>query len=287
MEQTNQTNVVHPEQEIENSLTAPSDRNPDRSYKPNQGHRNLSEEEVENAMKSLDNKKFVNKFLKVERRYADPVEPMQRIGLISFVPAKGATPNEKGIYGFAKLRGNYPTDQEASERSEFLIRNVDSYHQIYHAYVGRPFPLTLSSDFSAETSEIDIRNSMVESVSASIKGKKQDERKQIQEIEEREKKLKEDTSKEENDPVDHYTTLRVKKAQITWTYLETKKKLDEMKDIIIKTRNEIEEIDAKDKSYSEKYFKKYCDARAESGLDNSKTQETFMKFLVEDVDLGF
>ena len=31
---------------------------------------------------------------------------MQRIGLLSFVPAKGATPNSKGIYGFAKMRGN-------------------------------------------------------------------------------------------------------------------------------------------------------------------------------------
>lgn len=281
-----QKSVVHPEQEIENSLTAPSDRNPDRSYKPNQGHRKLTEEEVESAMISLDNRNYVKKFLKVERRYADPVEPMQKIGLFSFVPAKGATPNEKGIYGFAKIRGNYPTDQEASEKAEFLIRNVDSYHQIYHTYVGRPFPLTISSDFSGETSEIDIRKSMAESVSASIKGKKDDERKQIQEIEEREKKLKEDVSKDD-DPVDYYTTLRVKKAQITWTYLETQKKMEEMKNTIIKTRDEIKKMDDKDKSYSENYFEKYCKARAESGLDNSTNQETFMKFLVEDVDLGF
>lgn len=274
-------------QEIENSLTAPSDRNPDRSYKPNQGHPALSEEEVANALGELDNRSFVKKFLRVERRYADPVEPMQRIGLVSFVPAKGATPNEKGIYGFAKLRGNYPTDQEASERAEFLIRTVDSYHQIYHAYVGRPFPLTISSDYSSETSEIDIRKSMTESVSASIRGKKSDERQQIKEIEERENKLKEESKKEEDDPVEFYTTLRVKKAQITWTYLETQKKLDEMKDIIIKTRDQIVEMDKEDKTYAENYFKKYCDARSDSGLDNSANQDTFMKFLVEDVDLGF
>ncbi len=273
---------THPEHEIENSLTAPSDRDPDRTYKPNQGQRQLSETEVENAVEALDDNNYVKTFLRVERRYADPVDPMQRIGLISFVPAKGATPNDKGIFGFAKLRGNYPTDTEASERAEFIIRTTDSYHKIFHAYVGRPFPLTTSSDFSGETQEIDIRKSMSESISASIKASKKDEQQIAREIESREKELLEESKKEEQDPIDHYTTLRVKKAQITWTYLETEKKLQEMKDIIIKTRDEIAVMEAEDESYAKNYYKKYCDAREGAGLDNSNNQDTFMKFLVED-----
>ena len=273
---------THPEWEVENSLTAPSDRDPARTYKPNQGHRQLSEKEVEHAMEKLDDNNYVRKFLSVERRYADPVEPMQRIGLVSFVPAKGSTPNEKGIYGFAKLRGNYATDREASERAETLIRTTDSYHKIFHAYVGRPFPLTTSSDFSGETREIDIRKSMSESVSNSIKSKKKEERQVVKEIENREKELLEESKKEEEDPLDYYTTLRVKKAQITWTYLETEKKLQEMKDIITKTREEIEAMEAKDDSYAKQYYKKYCDAREGAGLNNSPNQDTFMKFLVED-----
>lgn len=279
--------LVHPEWEKENSLTAPSDRDPARTYQPNQGHPPLSEEDVVNAMSDLNNNTFVKKFLRVERRYADPVDPMQRIGLISFVPAKGATPNEKGIYGFAKLRGNYPTDAEASERAEFLIRNTDSYHQIYHAYVGRPFPCTISSDYSEETSEIDLRKAMTESVSASIKQKKNDERREIKEIEDREKQLLAEAKQEEEDPLDFYITLRVKKAQVTWTYLETQKKLDEMKATIIKTREQIEKMEGESEEYAKNYFKKYCDARSESGLDNSTNQDTFMKFLVEDVKLDF
>lgn len=274
--------VTHPEHEIENSLTAPSDRDPARTYKPNQGHRQLTEPEVKNAMTALNDNNYVKKFLRVERRYADPVEPMQRIGLISFVPAKGATPNENGIFGFAKLRGNYPTDTEASERAESLIRTTDSYHKIFHTYVGRPFPLTTSSDFSGETREIDIRKSMSESVSASIKAKKKDERQIVKEIENKEKELLEESKREDKDPLEHYTTLRVKKAQITWTYLETEKKLQEMKDIIIKTREEIAAMEAKDESYAKEYYKKYCDAREGAGLNNSPNQDTFMKFLVED-----
>ena len=277
----------HIEWEQENSLTSPSDRDPAKTYKLVDGIPALSEEEVRNAMGELNNNKFVKKFPKVERRYADPVEPMQRIGLFSFVPAKGATPNEKGVYGFAKLRGNYPTEQESNERAEFLIRNVDSYHQIYHAYVGRPFPCTMSSKYSNDTSEIDLKKEMTESVSNSIKQKKKTESQQIKEIEEREKELLDEAKKDGEDPIDFYTTLRVKKAQVTWTYLETQKKMDQMKETIIKTRAEIEKMESENDVYAKEYFKKYCDARSKSGLDNATHQDTFMKFLVEDVTLDF
>jgi hypothetical protein len=278
---------IHEEHSVENSLTSPLDRDPARTYKPNQGHPALSEDDVKNAMDALDNNKFIRKFLKVERRYADPVEPMQRIGLFSWVPAKGATPDENGFYGMVKLRGNYPTDQEASERAETLIRTVDSYHQIYHAYVGRPMPCTTSSDFSESANEVDLRKAMTQAVSSSIKNKKKTESQQIREIEDREKELLTESKKEDEDPVDFYTTLRVKKAQVTWTYLETQKKMEEMKNIIIKTREQIEELEKEDSKYKEEYFKKYCDARAESGLSNSTNDNTFMKFLVEDVKLDF
>jgi hypothetical protein len=278
---------THPEWDKENSLTSPSDRDPARTYEPNQGHPPISEDDVITAMSSLNNNQFVKKFLRVERKYADPVEPMQRIGLISFVPAKGATPNDKGVYGFAKIRGNYPNDSEASERAEFLIRNSDSYHQIYHAYVGRPFPCTISSNYSEETSEIDLRKSMTESVSASIKDKKNTERREIKEIEDREHQLLEEAKQEEEEPIEFYTTLRVKKAQVTWTYLETQKKLDEMKETIIKTREQLAVMEKESDIYEKNYFKKYCDARAESGLDNTSNQDTFMKFLVEDCQLPF
>ena len=65
-------------------------------------------------------------------------------------------------------------------------------------------------------------------------------------------------------------------------YLETEKKLEEIKDIIIKTRQEIENMEKDDDSYAKEYFKKYCEARKGAGLDNSNNQETFMKFLVDD-----
>lgn len=278
----------HPEWERENTLTTPADRDPTKTFRGDQSSPALTEDQVNMAIKALDNTSFVDKFPKIERRYADPVIQLQQIGLISWVPAKGAKPNEQGVYGFAKLRGNFGTELEASEKAESLIRNVDSYHQIYHTYVGRPFPLTNNPKYVSDTTEVDIRKGTTESISNNIKNKKDEEQRITDEIKDREEMLLKDTTKkEEDDPYELYTTLRVKKAQISWTYLETKKKLDEMKDIIIKTRGEIDDLDAKSDDYKKTYYEKYMEARRQSGLSDKQHEDNFIKFMVEDADLGF
>ena len=189
----------HPEWEKENSLTSPSDRDLDNKWRPDQGKPVLTNEETEQAMKVLNNTDFIKKFPSVDRTYADPAIPMQNIALISFTPAKGATPNESGVFGFAKIRGTYATEVEAEQRAEFLIRNVDSYHQLYHLYVGRPFPITFSSKYSAEMTEIDIRKETTKSISENIKEEKNKEQKTIKEIKEREQALLEESQKAKKD----------------------------------------------------------------------------------------
>ena len=277
----------HMDWEKENSLTAPDDRIRENKWRPEQGEPNLTENEVNNAMNELNNTSYVLKFPRVDRTYADPPPPLQSIGLISFTPAKGAQPNDNGVYGFAKLRGNYATVQEADQRAEFLIRNVDSYHQIYHTYVGRPFPITNNSKYVAETTEIDIRKEMTESISNDVKQKKMDEAKTVQEIKNREEALIADTKNEEVDPQDEYITLRVKKAQISWTYLEHVKKIKEIRGIILKTRSEIEKMEASNPEYRNKYYEKYMNARKDSGFKDTKAEieSNFLKFLVEDAFL--
>ena len=69
--------------------------------------------------------------------------------------------------------------------------------------MGRPFPITESSNYSAETTEIDIRKQTAESVSTNIKQKKKDEQKDISEIKLREQELFEETSRDEADPYDN------------------------------------------------------------------------------------
>ena len=279
---------THPEWEKENSLTSPSDRDRVNLWRPEQGSPELSNTEIEAAMTELNNKDFTNKFPRVDRTYADPPVPLQTYGLVSFVPARGATPNKNGVFGFAKLRGNYASELEASQKARDLVK-LDSYHQIYHTYVGRPFPITFSSKYSAETEEVDIRKETTSAVSQSIKDKKKEDEKIVAEIKQREENLLEESKKDEDDPYETYITLRVKKAQLSWTYLEHQKKMSEIKDIILKTRVDLEELDRDNPEFKNTYYEKYMKARVDAGITESdeEKQNNFMKFLVEDAVLDF
>ena len=273
----------------ESSLTTPSDRDTENKWKPDQSQPPLSNDESAEAMKELNNTSFVDKFPKVDRTYADPAIGLQNYSLFSFIPAKGATPNENGIYGFGKIRGSYATEMESSQRAEYLIRNVDSYHKIFTVYTGRPFPLTESSNYSSEVSEVDIRKDMTKNISHSIKDKKEEELKEIKEIQERETNLITESKREDVDPYDEYITQKVKSAQLQFTYLEHQKKMQEIKGIIIKTREVIKTLDEDHPTFKESYYQKYMDARREAGIseDAKDTQDNFIKFMVEDAVLDF
>jgi hypothetical protein len=288
--------IQHPEWEKENSLTSPLDRDKENRWRPEQGAAPLTDQEVVEAMKELNNTAFVKKFPSVDRTYADPPIPMQNIALLSFTPAKGAKPNENGVFGFAKVRGSYSTPIEADERAEFLIRNVDSYHQLYHLYVGRPFPITSSSKYSAETTEVDIRKETTKAISENIKQEKNKEQKTVTDMKEREEAMLAESDKARKDdgigdpdvdPYENYITLSVKKAQLSWTFLEHLKKLEEVRDIILKTRANLEKLDIEHPEFKNKYFEKYMDARKKSGLDEKvrDIQDNFIKYMVEDVSI--
>jgi uncharacterized coiled-coil DUF342 family protein len=170
-------------------------------------------------------------------------------------------------------------------KAEDLIRNVDSYHSIYNTYVGRPFPLSVSKKYVTDTTEIDIKKKVTEETSAEVKKKRDEERKIVKEIEERQQELLADVEKKEDDPYDVYTELMVKKAQLSWTYHQTLKKMDEMKASIIKAREEIGKMREENSDYHNQYMDKYMSARKKAGLpmdDNS-----FIKYMAEDLDLGF
>ena len=268
----------------DSSLTCPEERTGD--WKPGNGTTQLTDEETQNAVSELESKQLL--FPIRDRHLCDDPLQFQNIGLFSFVPCKGATPNDKGIYGFAKLRGNFNTEDEASQRAEKLIRTTDSYHKIFHTFVGKPFPITESSDFSAEAQNIDIRNEAQKATSTSIRQKRDDEISQIKEIERREQELKDDVAMEPEDidPLDRYITLKVKCAQLTWTYLEHLKKMAEVRDVLIKARKQTREMDEESSEYNEAYFEKYQQAREVSGLEtNVSSSDNFIRYMVEDVDL--
>lgn len=258
------------------SLVSPSDR----TNKPYQvkAVEPLPDDDVVKAMETL-NKDL--KFAQVDRYYADPNLPNQKIALVSFVPSKGATPDKDNIYGMMKVRGVFATEEEANERAEFLIRNVDSYHDVFHAYVGRPFPVTSSDGFSNELKTIDIRKKTTELISQDILSKKASEKKEMTDIQDREKNLLEESKRaaagEAPDPFDTYITTQVKRAQLAWTYHETLKKMDQMKVSYNSTAETIQELDKEHPDFIDRYKDQYMKARTESGIPED--HDSFIKYL--------
>jgi hypothetical protein len=289
----NTSSKTHPSWEKESSLTSPEDRTSTREkpWRPDQASRSLTEAEVDSAITQLVDSSITKRFPRVDRTFADPPPPNQTYGLISFVPAKGATPNPNGIYGFVKLRGNYPTEIEANQRCEFIIRNVDSYHNIQTCYVGRPVPVTIDPKYAAETSEIDIRKQTAESISADVKSRKEQDQKEMREIKAREEALLKESDKARanetvQDPYDTYITLRVKKAQLTWTYGEHIKKMAEIVPILARTRKEIEDLNKTYPDFKDTYFEKYRKAREDSGIKEApeSSRNSFIQYMVEDLE---
>tara|TARA_B100001248_G_C27328146_1_gene430065 strand:+ start:98 stop:943 length:846 start_codon:yes stop_codon:yes gene_type:complete len=243
----------------------------------------FSEEEV-TILKDKLNKDVRD--LQVDRYYADPNQHGQNICLVSFIPSTGATPDKDNIYGMMKVRGVYATEEEANERADFIIRNVDSYHEIFHCKVGRPFPITEDNEFASTVHAIDIRKKTTELISKDILSKKREEKEEMESIQKREQNLLEESKKaQEGEPMDifdEYITMNVKRAQLLWTYKETKEKLKQMKNSYIQSIDRIKEIDLENPNFKEEYKEKYMSARRDAGIPDEKN--SFVEYLGLDIE---
>lgn len=263
------------------SLRSPQDgRNEPRPVVRSLNAPPLTEEEMEVArgekIKSL-------KFPEIDRQYADPAIMNQTIALVSFIPSKNARPDEDNIYGMMKVRGVFATEDEANERAELLIRNYDSYHEIYHAYVGRPFPVTNAKGFEKEVQTIDIRKKTVKLISEDIMNKKRTEEAEVREMQEREQRLLDESKRAKEDlpedPYEVYIMEQVKRAQLLWTCKETIGKVKQMKDLIRATNESIHAKEEEHPEFLAQYKEKYMKARKDAGLEDKMDEESFIKFL--------
>lgn len=223
-----------------------------------------SEDEIEDAKKELINKSFTKmSFPKTVRVRRDPPLGQQNYHMFTFVPSKGARPDADGCYGVMKQRGTFPTPREAEEWGETLIRGTDSFHENMIGMVGSDFPLTVDSKYCLSTKEVDVRTKMDTVARDSIRSQRENDKKEMEEIQDRKRALLADTSeaKEEAvDDLDYYVTLRVKRANIRIMQEECEKKLKECSKILKKTTSEINKLDDTHPQYAKDYQAKYKSA---------------------------
>ncbi len=242
----------------------------------------LTEEQVKVAKTELVNKSFVSlTFPKVVKLRQDPPLAQQNYTLFTFVPSTQATPDKDGCFGVMKIRGTFPTPQEAEEWGENLIRNCDSYHENLIGYVGKDFPLTMDSKYCLSTKEVDIRTKMDNVARDNIRSHRQMEKKEMEEIQERQRQLLTDTSESKEDTVDdldYYVQLKTKVASVRMLQEECDKKMKDCGKIIKKAKAELNNLDDKFPEYQKEYADKYKLALEAIGGDtqNNKMLE-YMK----------
>ncbi len=272
--------------EITSSLTSPADRG---QYRLNPRVPPLTHEQTKAAVEDL----LVPEppYIPTERDYKDPQYSNQNFCLVSFVPAKGATPDKDGFFGFIKVRGVFATTEEASRRAEWLIQNSDSYHKIYTAHVGAPFPMVSDGHrFSKEDFEVESKEAANKTFKQSMREKDQAEKQERDEIKERESKLLETASDDfKEDPLDTYTMSQAKRAQLIWTYKRTVEKLPALRNSIRGVSKQLLELDNEYPEFYNQYYEKYMESRRQVGLTDEKVaeQDSFISYMGSDVKLDF
>ena len=256
----------------------------------NSERQDLSLEEGKQATNELLSKKFL--FPRSVKATNDPVVLGQEYGLFSFTPAQDVQPNKNGIYGVFKMRGNFSSVEESEKYAENLIRNHDSYNEIHVIRVGQCVPLSKKGELVEETVSIDLSKETDKIMSENVKEKRKQEKQEIKSIKQREENLLKENKEildglYEKEPLEEYIMLRVKKAQLMWTLVETRKRIDtEIIPAIKKVKSEIKEWNTKYPTFDQEYYERYMEARKSVGIENQDklNYSYFMNYLMDDND---
>ncbi len=236
----------------------------------------LTDSELESAVQELS----VNaKHPKVNRRFIDPpVTGEPQFALFSFIPTKGAKPDEHGFFGFAKIRGCYTTPDAAKDRAQDIIRDVDSTNSIFTCKVGLPIPVCSTRGDYEEVDEVDIRKKTEQTISDNVRAKRVQDQKEMDEIRDREEALKADVSAGP-DPQEDYITNRVKLANLKFVIAEHKKKREECEELLDKCISWLKEAKAENPEFEEQYMDRYMESRRKANIPDDASMGGFMDYM--------
>jgi hypothetical protein len=246
-------------------------------WEPQPYARKLTLEETKIACDDL----VVQSYPCVERGIQDPAIAQQNIALFSFYPAET---NDYGILGFAKVRGVFATEEEATTHSRQLIRKFDSANPIHQVRVGRPFPVCGGiTKLHKKVDKIVIDEELERAEGALMRKHLQKEHEIKKELDERVRNLEADVqSNGDEDPVERYNILRHKIVSVAILYEDYLNKIEKFKDVMIKTVKQMREMET---PHILENFERVYDERMESiGVDSEATPETkkihsYFKFL--------
>lgn len=244
----------------------------------------LTKAELKEARKDLIVDKFVrSRYLRAIRTRVDSPVSGQVYSVICFTPSNGASPDKDGCFGVLKVRGNYPTPQEADERAEHLVVS-DSINVNLISWVGREFPLCVDTGkYVTETKDVDIKSKLDTVAKESFKRNKEKEQKEIEEVKDRQKKLVEESEynpREDVTTLEHYTQNRQKYGDLKSRLVHAETKAAEYRELLEPCIAKIKELETKNPTYYSSFLERYTNALKEVGVDERKLAEIpLMKYI--------
>ena len=236
----------------------------------------LTDDQLKTAVSELINDDLVKHYPNVERRLIDPPVDHQEYCVHSFTPSSGAKPDEDGIYGIMKCRGNFSSAIDANLHSEMLIRDVDSFSKYFTGFVGKPFPVTVDGLAYAEEHEkidlrekVNLKDKLQRVARENILSERAKEKVTTKHLKDRAENLQQAADEESSDPFNEYIQTRVKRSHLIFTIVETRKKIHEYMKSIKINEKWLAVKDAENPDFKESFMEKYMDARRSSGVPDS------------------
>ncbi len=236
------------------------------------------EENIELEVEEPENSSFPR-----DRKYrTDPELMGQQIGLLSFIPSKGAVPDSNGSFGVLKLRGNFASASEAERWCEMLIRDYDSYSVNELVFVGKEHPLFINRNiYKSQHVEEDLKDIITKVVKTYLKELEDRRKQEEKDMVERQAKLRINEDKEtDKSTVEYYTVLNVKKAYNKHQLVESEVTLEKCKLVIEEIEKEILDMDKEFPTFRQEYLQKYIDACKQAG--NAEDNDSLIKYLIDE-----
>lgn len=205
---------------------------------------------------------------RVGRTFVDPQLQGQKLGLISFLFFKETRilSSGKPVYGYFKLRGNYPDDISSKSEASKIIREIDSKFEIRVAPVGAWLPITEETAFVKEMLDVKTERGQLALRDQAVKEKEAEQRRIQREIREREDEATSGDIYDDPTSLTYYSMKRVTEIKLIETRENLIRQLDDIAGKLIQVQRETKLIEREHPEYLDDWIDRYNTERRKAGV---------------------
>ena len=204
----------------------------------------------------------------VRNQTDDPIQG-QQVGNVSFVflsepkVVKGQT-----VYGYFKLRGNYRDENEARKAAISVIEKQDSKFRIMYAPVGYWVPLTDSTTFAKEVTDVTDEESQNLSFlhTEAMRGEREKNKKIMKEVRDRVSELKSGDVYDDPESLTYYSMRRVTELKLCEDIDIKERAIARSKKMVKTVRRALKRIEEKYSDYADQWIDRYNEERKKGGV---------------------